>query len=1084
MRRHIEKLFLLAITCLDAGAIVAADDFPGLKLAEGFQATVVAKPKQSGNAVAICFDSQGRLYSVEANRRLTGTWGVTMSRWWSMEDYAGKTLAHRQAMYDRWSHIVPTAKLTRDADVLRRFIDTDGDGVFDQSKVLREYRAALEGNAAGIIARNGELYVANAPSIWRFGANGEKELFRGLGVRVGVYGHDVHGLVWGPGGRLYFSVGDRGFDVAGREGKRFSAPTRGGVFRCFPDGSGLELIHVGLRNPQDLAFNEQGDLFTVDNDMGGVDKSRVVHVVEGGDSGWDASYQLTRNFREETRRHDHTEPPWFMENLWQTNHPGQPQWLHPPVAYLTHGPSGMEFDPGWGSPDQYRNSFFVCDFRGASSRSGIYSFHLAPEGAGYRMIRTNTFAWGILPADIEFGWDGRMYLADWIGGWGGSGRRRIVRLQTDDGWSAGDAAEVTRIMREGFSQCPLRELIQMLEHQDRRVRQFAQFEMAERGGAQIEDAFFALLRGGKLNGVWGLWQQGLAGKLSQESELRLANGLDHKEEAIRAQVARVLGDLRIGEAEQNLIKRLADPVSRVRYFAAEALGKLKSKQAVPALLNQIRNLVGNDRTERHAVVVALSRILPSPELAKLARESSTDVRMSVVLALRRQAAPELRLFLRDPDPGIVHETVRAIHDLPIPEALNEFANPDGSRLFAEGSTPFPIIHRILNANFRLGTRRHASRLATIASNTELSSAIRLEALKCLEKWNDPSPFDRVTWHHRPVENERETDIGPVIADTVRQYLFGSREKSEVKLLQVAGRLAVKHDLIDAAAMKKLVRDITLDETTRIKFLERLIHDAGDRPEQLCRPFLKDESVNLRLTAALPLLNRSDKSAEALITATWKSKSVAIRQSAIRTVAKATSPFASRFLADRVGKNAPTALDALEAGLGSADASLREAANNWLNTLRAATNRLGEFALTLTGGDKSTGKRIFATHAIQCVRCHQIKGFGGDAGPDLSKIGRTLKPDQLVEALIDPSARIAEGFGTFEFELKDGESIAGFVRSENDQAVVLALIDGREVSLAKKDIAARSSPKSSMPGMREVLTRSEIRDLVAYLGSLR
>ena len=164
--------------------------------------------------------------------------------------------------------------------------------------------------------------------------------------------------------------------------------------------------------------------------------------------------------------------------------------------------------------------------------------------------------------------------------------------------------------------------------------------------------------------------------------------------------------------------------------------------------------------------------------------------------------------------------------------------------------------------------------------------------------------------------------------------------------------------------------------------------------------------------------------------------------------------------------------------------MQDASIDRLKQLRTGTNALGEFALTLAGGDAVIGKRIFGTHAIQCVRCHSIKGFGGDAGPDLSKIGRTLKAEQLVESLIEPSARIAEGFGTFEFELRDGESVAGFVRSEDAKTVRLALMDGRELALSKARIRKRSTPVSAMPSMREALTRGEIRDLVAYLSGLK
>jgi len=269
----------LLLVSLSRAEAAEAQSLANVKLPEGFQAAVFASPDQLSNPVAICFDRQGRLYTAEAHRRVTGAWGVTMSRWWSMEDYAGKTLEDRQAMYDRWAHIVPPAKLTRHSDIVRQLVDEDGDGKVDVSRVFADgLNQPLEGNAAGLIAHEGDILLANAPTLWRLrdsnrdGAVDVREkLAEGIGIRVGVYGHDLHGLTWGPDGRLYFTIGDRGFHVQTKEGRTLSAPTRGAAFRCFPDGSGLEVFHIGLRNPQELAFNDVGDLFTVDNDMGGVD---------------------------------------------------------------------------------------------------------------------------------------------------------------------------------------------------------------------------------------------------------------------------------------------------------------------------------------------------------------------------------------------------------------------------------------------------------------------------------------------------------------------------------------------------------------------------------------------------------------------------------------------------------------------------------------------------------------------------------------------------------------------------------------------------------------------------------------------
>ncbi len=115
-------------------------------------------------------------------------------------------------------------------------------------------------------------------------------MISGLGVHIGVSGHDAHGLIFGPDGKLYFSVGDRGFapldDIRGFGFTcaflKRTLPDTGAVFRCNPDGSDFEVFCLGLRNPQELAFDNFGNLFTVDNDTAGPDDSRLLHLVEGG----------------------------------------------------------------------------------------------------------------------------------------------------------------------------------------------------------------------------------------------------------------------------------------------------------------------------------------------------------------------------------------------------------------------------------------------------------------------------------------------------------------------------------------------------------------------------------------------------------------------------------------------------------------------------------------------------------------------------------------------------------------------------------------------------------------------------------
>ena len=179
---------------------------------------------------------------------------------------------------------------------MRLVEDTDHDGVADKSSIYADgFNSELDGIASGVLARHGKVWFTNIPSLWLLeGETGnvkKTELLRGFGVRYNFTGHDFHGLALGHDGKIYFSIGDRGMHVKNKEGKVIAYPDEGAVFRSNPDGTELELVHRGLRNPQELVFDEHGNLFTGDNDSDQADMERLVYLVEGGDSGWRVGYQ-------------------------------------------------------------------------------------------------------------------------------------------------------------------------------------------------------------------------------------------------------------------------------------------------------------------------------------------------------------------------------------------------------------------------------------------------------------------------------------------------------------------------------------------------------------------------------------------------------------------------------------------------------------------------------------------------------------------------------------------------------------------------------------------------------------------------
>ena len=69
------------------------------------------------------------------------------------------------------------------------------------------------------------------------------------------------------------------------------------------------------------------------------------------------------------------------------------------------------------------------------------------------------------------------------------------------------------------------------------------------------------------------------------------------------------------------------------------------------------------------------------------------------------------------------------------------------------------------------------------------------------------------------------------------------------------------------------------------------------------------------------------------------------------------------------------------------------------------------------------------------------------------------------------------------KLKDGKSVTGIVSNESVSEITLKIGKEDIQKVAKSTIKERKSVPSSMPVMKDVLTKWELRDLVAFLGSL-
>ena len=138
----------------------------------------------------------------------------------------------------------------------------------------------------------------------------------------------------------------------------------------------------------------------------------------------------------------------------------------------------------------------------------------------------------------------------------------------------------------------------------------------------------------------------------------------------------------------------------------------------------------------------------------------------------------------------------------------------------------------------------------------------------------------------------------------------------------------------------------------------------------------------------------------------------------------------------------------------------------------------------TRGDATRGKALFTSQS--CVRCHTTANGQKPKGPHLVDIGKRSKPAELVQSILKPSEKIAQGFDTYVFVTTDGKVVTGFVSREGAKDVEVRQLTGLPTILSKTKIEERVRQKKSMmpEGMVGNLTATQFADLLAYLQSLK
>lgn len=309
--------------------------------------------------------------------------------------------------------------------------DTDHDGKADKQTVFCEgkdmdspHGVAVLGNKV-IVSASGKVFIFTDDN-GDLKADRKEVLFSGISGEQ--HDHGIHAVHFGPDGKLYFNMGNNGFQLKDKDGKiitdasghetRVKAPDsayqEGFIYRCNMDGSGVETLAWNFRNNWEMAVDSFGAIWQSDNDDDGNRSVRINAVLPWGNYGfhdelngasWSKGDATTQE--EIVSRHWHQTDPGVVPNLLNTG---------------AGSPSGIMVYEGELLPAVYRNQMMHAE----PGQNVVRSYPVKTKGAGYTAETTNLVDGGadrwFRPVDVSTAPDGSVLVADWYDpGVGGHG---------------------------------------------------------------------------------------------------------------------------------------------------------------------------------------------------------------------------------------------------------------------------------------------------------------------------------------------------------------------------------------------------------------------------------------------------------------------------------------------------------------------------------------------------------------------------------------------------------------------------------------------------------------------------------------
>lgn len=1064
--------------------IVFAGEGARFSIPKDFTIERLMRDEEVGSLIAMAFDSRGNiLASREGGPLLLLTDSDDNGTHDSVNVFCDKII-NTQGILPLGSRVFVVGH-GPDGVGLYRLRDGDRDGLAEDVTQLVPIRGSKGEHGAHAV---------------RLGPDGLLYVIMGSHARVGVR----------PGPRSPFRNWYEGDLVQPRQedprGHAVGIPAPGGtIFRTDANGSFVELVAGGFRNPYDFAFSADGELFTYDADMEWdlgapwYRPTRFNHVTAGAEFGWRSGWAKW--------------PDYYVDSL-------------PALVDIGKGsPTGLEFYNHTVYPEKYRGALFGCDW--ATGR--IHCVRLKRSGATYRG-EDEVFVSGrpLNATDISVGPDGAVYFC--TGGRGTDGGVYRVRYTGEADTQAEPDQGIDLALRQP----------QLASDWARARVASVRVSLGEDWGKQLYHAAQDTKRttADRLQALDLMMFFGP--RPSDELLLELSQDTDDE---MRAKAVRLMFNCTTQECKDRLVEALEDDNPRVRRLACETLTRsgiptsaeiharmladddrfvaLAARRTLEQLpTNLWAHLVlkhpdargfcqgavsllscRRDRQTAEDVLTRIQSLLDSPGTTP--GDQLTDLLRVTQLALihgelTAEDVPELgdTLVAKYPsgDPQADRELVRLLVYLQVEGAAEKFASqlesdiPDEEKLHI--GTYAAYLQRGWDTNSKLALMQYYESARALAEGYSVSAYVENFAREFFAK----------------------------LSLTERRHILASGERWPASALSVLAKLPVNPDgqlLGELRALDQRVRPFCAGDDRfrrlRVGILAVLGRTTDEDSLDYLRGIYRDEP-DWRDPAAMSLTQHPEGESWPYLVESLKTIQGSVAREVLAALAK---------VPQRPREPEPyrqVIMLGLRLGDDGADLAL-ELLNHWSG--QSATEQPGDYSEQLaqwqqwysknfpsappaelpvdSGRDKwsyeelltylesdgarnaspQRGEEAFTT--AQCIKCHRCGTQGETLGPDLSTVAKRFQKKEILESIIYPSHVISDQYAS-RTVLSNGRSFTGLVAPRGDEGITVLLSDGEQKELAHEDIEQiLPSSISSMPtGLLNSLTLEQVADLFAFL----